>query len=269
MELVEQEQPMQDGPMHMLGSGCSDGIQDYNVARFFRDGRDRASDDKILANTRQALKSVSREARASLGEWPCVDVEGVANGGQAVWIRSVVVGDGFWILQVQRATGSLDRARARAFFDSIVLNQTWSVHAFPEAHLSVLLPDGAVRLDKKALRGEDFTLAAGSWLGGSEKRGFVVWSRPLLGNMTADERMDNVQTTMNNDGNRLIWQAPIEVDGARGRDFLMQSKDSWMRLRMVITDTDLYLLQASAVSKSALLDPSIPPFLSSLRWFAH
>ena len=269
MEIVEHEQPMQDGPMHMRGSACTDGTQYYNVARFFREGRDRAKDGTMLDNTRKALKSISREARSNVGEWASVDLEGVANDGKTVWIRNIVMGDGFWILQVERPTGSLDHDRARAFLDSIVLTQTWSVHAFPEANLSVSLPDGAVRFGKKALHGEEFTVAEGSWLGGSETRMFAVWGRPLLGNTTPDERMDTVQSTLNEQGNRLIWQAPIEVDGARGRDFLMQSKASWMRLRMVITDTDLYLLQASAASKDALLDPSVPRFLSSLRWFVH
>lgn len=267
MDFIEREQPVQDGPMHMRGAGCTDGTQTYTIARFFRDGRDRATDETMLANSRKALKSIAREARSKMGEWACLDVEGVGSDGQTAWFRTVIVGDGFWMFRIGRETGSLDHDRARAFLDSIVLEQTWSERAFPEAHLSVLLPDGAVHLDSKALHGEKFALADGSWLGGSENRVFFVWSKPVSGNAPAEERMDAVQTTLIDQGNRLIWQAPVEVDGARGRDFLMQGKDTWTRLRVVVTNTDVYLLQASAISKDALLDPSVPQFLSSLRWF--
>lgn len=267
MDLVENEQQVKDGPLHMRGAGCTDGTQTYTIARFFRDGRDRALDETMLANSRKTLKSIAREERSKVGEWACLDLEGVGSDGQATWFRTVVVGDGFWMFRIGREAGSLDHDQARAFLDSIVLEQTWSQRAFPEAHLSVLLPDGAVHLDSKALHGEEFTLADGSWLGGKENRVFFVWSKPVSGTATPEERMDAVQAALINEGNRLIWQAPIEVDGARGRDFLMQGKNNWTRLRVVATDTDVYLLQASAVSKDALLDPSVPQFLSSLRWF--
>lgn len=267
MELVEHEQHVQDGPMHMRGAGCTDGTQAYAIARFFRDGRDRAKDDAMLANSRKELRSVSREALGTMGEWACVDVEGVGSDGQNAWLRTVAVGDGFWIFRVGREKGPLDHDRARAFLDSIVLEQTWSERAFPEAHVSVLLPDGAVNVGSKALHGEDFTLAHGSWLGGKENRMFFIWSKPVSGDASVEQRMDAAQAALIDRGNRLIWQAPLEVDGARGRDFLMQSRDSWMRLRIVVTDTELFLLQASAASKDALLDPSVPRFLSSLRWF--
>lgn len=267
VEIVATEQKVEDGPLQGAGVFCSVGSQDYLAVRYFRSGRDRASDDDALDHVRKSLK-VSREAPISTGEWRGLELEGLSARGRDVWMRVYAVGDGMWLTQVEHsAGGQLDRAAARAFLDSIALTQPWSVRAFPESHFSVLLPDGGVQLDKEAMKLEGFTTGLGSWLGGVEGRLFFVATMPLAGEEAPDDRMDRAVGELTRAGNRVIWEGPFVFDGARGRDFLMQGHDSWTRLRIIITDTDLYMLQANARTKQGLLDTSVPRFMSSLRWF--
>jgi hypothetical protein len=83
---------------------------------------------------------------------------------------------------------------------------------------------------------------------------FAVYSMPLTGSgVTPDQRMDAGAQAMIDQGNRIVWQGPIEIDGARGRDYLLQASKTWTRMRLIITDADLYMLQAGATSKNALL----------------
>ncbi len=267
-ELFELETRAADGPARTQGAGCTVGAQTYYVARYFRDGRDRPKDETLLENLKKSLKTVSREAVVAQGEWPGIELEGKDEHGRPAWRRVYAIGDGFWMAEVQRAEGAIDRAAAGAFFDSLVFNQPWSFHAFPEAHFSSLLPDGGVLLDKKILHAENYTVAQLSWLGGTQGRAFGVWAIPLeRDESTPDERMDRASQALTDDGSRVIWQAPVVVDAARGRDFLAQKADTWTRIRVIITATDLYMLQASARTKDALLDESVPRFLDSIRWY--
>jgi len=266
-ELFDSDSRAADGPMRTQGAGCTLGKQSYYVARTFRAGRDRIKDEALLKNAKNTLKTVSREAPVVQGEWSGVELEGTDNAGHGAWLRMYAVGDGFWIAQVQGPDSAFDRAAGRTFFDSIVFSQPWSVHAFPEGHFSALLPDGGVRLDKKTLHAEHYTVAEMDWLGGTQARAFGVWAIPLEGNAPADERMDRASESLTQDGHRVVWQAPIIVDAARGRDFLSQKDDAWTRIRVIVTATDLYMLQAVAHTKEALLDESVPRFLASLRWY--
>jgi hypothetical protein len=268
MELFENDAPLPDGMMHTQGVACSVGTQDYFVARYFRGARDRAKDEIMLENAKHALAVVSRATPIKMGEWSGIELEGKTKNQHDAWLRFYVVGDGFWIAQVERSDGALDRVAARAFFDSIVLRQPWSVHAFPEAHFSALMPDGGVRLGKKELNGGDFTVAEASWLGGSETRAYFVWAIPLgEGSLTPDERMDRGLEALGRDGNRVVWQAPLSFDDARGRDILLQNKTSWARVRFLVTASNLYMLQAAARTKDDLLDESVLRFLTSIRWY--
>lgn len=265
--IVETEQTVADGPMTGTGVFCAVEGQEYLAVRYFRGGRDRAVDDEALGHVRKSMK-VSREAPAKMGEWRGLELEGTMGSGRSVWMRVFVVGDGLWLAQVQAPVGGqVERVAARAFLDSVVLTQPWSVHAFPESHFSVLMPDGGVEMDKAALDLEDFPTGQGSWLGGVESRSFVVASAPLEGEGTPDERMDLTVKELVQAGNRVIWEGPFELDGARGRDFLMQSDDAWSRLRMVVTDTDLFMLLAGSRTKQGLLDESVARFMASLRWY--
>jgi hypothetical protein len=265
--IVETEQTVADGPMLGAGVFCAVEGQEYLAVRYFRGGRDRAGDDEALGHIRKSVK-VSRDAPAKMGEWRGLELEGMMDTGRPVWMRAFLAGDGLWLVQVQAPVGGkLDREPARAFLDSVVLTQPWSVHAFPESHFSVLMPDGGVEMDKAALNLEDFPTGQGSWLGGVESRSFVVASAPLEGESSPDERMDLTVKALVQAGNRLIWEGPFEFDGARGRDFLMQGNDTWFRLRVVVTNTDLFMLQASARTKQGLLDESVARFMASLRWY--
>jgi hypothetical protein len=87
--------------------------------------------------------------------------------------------------------------------------------------------------------------------------------------VSSDERLDAALNGMIDEGYRLVWQAPLVVDGAPGRDFLMQdaADATWTRLRVVVNGADLYMLQAAATSKEGLLDESVPRFMASLRWY--
>jgi hypothetical protein len=266
MALFDFEQNVGDGPIRGVGAGCTVGSQEYFAARYFRAGRDRMKDDAMLKNARKTLKTVSREAPVVLGELSGVELEGVTEHGSNALLRNYVTGDGFWIVQVTAAKGAVDRPRALAFLDSFAPTQPWSVHAFPEAHFSVLFPDGGVRVDKKAMHAETVDFAEGAWLGGITGRTFIVWATPLQGaSATPDERMDLGINGLVGSGNRILWQSPVAVDDARARDVLMQNGAIWTRLRIVVTDTRFYMLQASANAKSPLLDDSVTRFLGSFR----
>ncbi len=268
VEIIETEQQVVDGTMRSRGISCWVGPQHYFVTRYTRGGRDRTKDEEFLQNAGKQLQSVSRKAPLRMGEFQGVELEGTGKSGESVWTRRWPAGDGFWVAQVQRKDGPLDKAPARAFLDSITFAQTWSVRAFPEAHFSVSLPDDAVRLDKATLKLEDFTVAEASWMGGVEERIFSVFARPMEESTeSADERMDRALEAMTRDGTRAIWQAPVVVDQARGRDFLLQGKNTWMRLRFVVDGTNLYVLQAASRTKEGLSDESVPRFLASLRWY--
>jgi len=268
MELFEHEIQAQDGPVRTTGAICTVNSQEYSVTRLFREGRNRGTDDVILASAKNNFKTVSRETPLRMGEWQGVQLEGTNNHEHLTRMRLFVMGDGFWIVQVQRAAGSIDEAAASEFLDSIVLTQPWSVHAYPEGHFSALMPDGGVKLDRKALGTEDFAVAEALLTGGSEMRIFYLFDLPLADNSsTPDERMDRALSAITGAGGRVIWQAPVDVDAARGRDFLVQAKGFWMRLRFIVTSTDLYTMQAVARTKEGLADPSVPRFLASLRWY--
>jgi len=266
-ELFEFDTRAADGPVRTQGVGCTVDGQTYYVARYFRAGRDRPKDEALLKNLKGTLKTVSREIVITHGEWPGIELEGTDERGRVVWRHAIAIGDGFWLAEVQRSAGAFDRAAARAFFDSLVFGQPWSVHAFPEGHFSALMPDGGVLLGKQVLHSEDYTVAQLSWLGGTQARAFGVWSIPLEGDATPDERMERASQILTDDGSRMIWQAPVVVDDARGRDFLTQKSDTWTRIRVVVTATELYMLQATARTKDALLDESVPRFFDSLRWY--
>ena len=267
-ELFDLDVGAADGPVHTQGAECTVDAQTYSIGRYFRAGRDRAQDEVMLKNLKGSLKTVAREAALAQGEWAGIELEGTDERGRPTWRRLYAIGDGFWMAQVRRPEGAFDRAAASAFFDSLVFSQPWSVHAFPEGHFSALLPDGGTLLDKKQLHAEPYTVAQLSWLGGTQARTFGVWAIPLEGDEeTPDERMDRASHGLTDDGTRVIWQAPVEVDSARGRDFLTQKSDTWSRIRIIITATDLYMLQATARTKDALLDEAVPRFLASLRWY--
>jgi len=101
-----------------------------------------------------------------------------------------------------------------------------------------------------------------SWLGGSAARTFMVFDF-TLGDApaTPDERLDRATQRLVDDGNRVIWQSAVNVDDARARDVLFQSAHNWMRMRIIVTAGDVYLLQATANSKPAILDDSVTRFL--------
>src|SRR5262249_10499566 len=138
-------------------------------------------------------------------------------------------------------------------------------HAYPEAHFSVLLPDGGVQLEGKKLKMADAEFADATWLGGSEQRIFMVSGWRLDGARSPDERLDGAVARLEQAGNRVIWQSPQVIDDARARDVLMQGTTGWMRLRLLITGTHLYLLQASAQTKPGVLDDSVTRFFTSFR----
>lgn len=267
MAVFEHEIQAHDGPVRTTGATCTVNSQEYSVTRLFREGRNRATDDVIMASAKSNFKTVSREAPLRMAEWQGVQLEGTNKRERLTRMRLYVMGDGFWIAQVQRTAGSIDEAAASEFLDSIVLTQPWSVHAYPEGHFSALMPDGGVNVDRKALGSEDFLVAEGSLIGGSEMRSFYVFELPLADNgSTPDERMDRALSAITDAGGRVIWQAPVDFDAARGRDFLVQDKALWMRLRFIVTSTDLYMMQAVARTKEGLADKSVPRFLASLRW---
>lgn len=268
MKPFEFDQQASDGPMHVEGVQCEVGTQTFSVLRYFREGRDRVADAQLLAGGRNTFESVSRESELWLGEFRGLELEGTTKKGAYNWLRAYALGDGFLLAQVIQSKGAVERNSARAFLDSIAIVVPWSVQAFPAAQLSVWLPQGGIRLDEKALSAESFALAEGIFLGGKENRIYVVYSMPLSGEkMNPDERMDVGAEALIEKGTRIVWQGPIEFEGARGRDYLLESTGSWQRLRMVLTDTDLYMLQASATSKSALLNDDVQRFLDSLRWY--
>jgi hypothetical protein len=267
-QVFELDTQASDGPMHVVGVSCeADGLV-YTVARYFRGGRDRAADEQLLANSHKLLKSISRELRVDLGEMPGIELEGVATSGAPTILRSYVVGDGFWLAQVVRPPGqsaAVDSAKAQKFFAALSLVQPWSTHAFPEAHFSALLPDGGVRLARHGLHVDDADFAEAVWVGGASSRIFMVWGWALQGSATADERLDISTARLEQDGNRVVWQSPLVVDGARARDLLVQDARNWTRFRLIVTDSQLYILQATAKTKAAVLDDSVTRFLESFR----
>lgn len=268
MKPLEFDQQVGDGPIHVEGAECAIGAQTFSIFRYFREGRDRIADAKLLENGRQDFVTVARESELWLGEFRGLELEGTTKKGAHNWLRAYALGDGFLLAQVTQPKGAIERDSARAFLDSISLSVPWSVQAFPVASLAVWLPQGGIRLDKKALSAESFTLAEGIFVGGKENRIYVVYSMPLSGEkMNPDERMDIGAEALIEKGTRIVWQGPIDFEGARGRDYLLESTGSWQRLRIVLTDTDLYMLQASAISKSALLNDEVQRFLDSLRWY--
>lgn len=259
-----------EGPMDALGVSCSVDSDTFIVMRYFRRGRDRGDDETLLANSKNILTSITQEKRFTLGEMPGLELEGKSKKGEGIILRSYANGDGFWVAQVTHERdkpGSIDLTRARAFLDSLKLTQPWSLHAFPEAHFSVLFPDGGVQLDKESLKVEDADFADAVWLGGSERRVFVVWGWTLEGNATAEERLSEGTARVEQAGNRVVWQSPLVVDGVPARDILLQSEQSWMRMRLIVTGTNLYVLQASAKTKPAVLDDSVTRFLASFRTY--
>lgn len=268
MTQFERSESASDGPVRVEGASCRVGTQQYSVLRYFRDGRPRASEAALLAGTRKLFKSVTREAALSLGEYNASEIEGTAADGSAAWVRAYPVGDGFLLAQVAQTQGAIERNSAREFLESVRFSPPWSVHAFPAGRFSAWLPDGSQEFDRTALHAENFAVARAFLLGGKEERLFLVYSAPLTGTgVTPDERMDRGAEAMMNSGTRIVWQGPLDVDAARGREYLLQMGKSWSRLRLVVTDADLYMLQANAASKSALLQSDVQEFLDSLRWY--
>jgi hypothetical protein len=270
MTEFEREESANDGATQVEGGLCTVGSEEFYVARYSREGRDRATDAKVLAGARAALAVVTREAAVTIGEFQGLELEGTTASRAQVWLRAFPVGDGLVLAQVSQKEGPLNRASAGAFLQSLTLAVPWSLRAFPEGHFSAWLPEGGIRLGRKQLKMPEAEVAEGVWLGGSEKRAFVVLSTRLdAAEVTAEERIERGEQAMVQDGSRVVWQAPVVVDGAQGRDFFTQTRDSWARLRIVVTNTDLYVLEAEARSKEALLNDDVTRFLSSLRWYSE
>lgn len=265
--LAEFASPTGDKDVYFEGAGCRFDGQEFSVTRYLRYGKNRAADQKLFELSRKSFKTLARDAQLTLGEFRGVELEGTTPKGANMWERVFAVGDGFLIAQVSSVKGPIGRREAQGFFDSLEYAVPWSVHSFPNARLSVLFPDGGIRLDRQALHADTFVLAEASVLGGVEERSFAVYAAPLQGDADPETRFEAGSEAMIREGSRVVWQGPLSLEGVRGREYLMQSKSMWTRIRMLLSDTDLYMLQASALNKSALLDESVARFFDSLRFY--
>lgn len=253
------------GSVITIGADATSDAAEYSLGRMFRDGGRRSKTDaKAVAHAWFA--EVHSERPTSLAGFSGYDILGTTKQGRAARLRIYEVGHGIVMATVVREGNVLDEKAARAFLDSVTIRTTWSVRAFPQGRLSVLLPDSAIELGPEQLGGEKYLIAHGVSLGNADDQLFAVYAVRLEGEIIPDRRLDLAAEAFL-ESSKLLRQEGLLYEGARSRDYLLQSDDHFQWIRLIVTETHLYVLLASTRSSATLHGEDVNRFFRSLTWY--
>jgi hypothetical protein len=256
-----------DGTVVTVGATATSDAQEYTLGHLIRESAPRGTKLNAKALAHAWLAKVHSERPVSLAGFSGFDFAGTTQQGKAARLRIYEVGQGTVMATVVREGSALDETTARAFLDSLTIRTKWSVQAFPEGRFTALLPESGIEYGPKELEAEDYLVAYGASLGNAEDQLFAVYAVALEGEGVDPDRRLDVAAEKIVESSKLIWQQGLLYEGARSRDYLLQTDDQFQRIRLIITETHIYMLLASARSSATLLDEEVKRFFRSLTWY--
>jgi len=135
------------------------------------------------------------------------------------------------------------------------------VHPVPELGLSFALPDEAFPVP-----GDDGTRSF--YLGGTDEISFMVSVSPIAAELqsTPDDVL-NLVVEGHEKAGKVAFSAPIELEGIRGREVLIDSASEHLRGRVDARGDRLLQTIVSSARKERLTEQDVKRFLDSLRWW--
>jgi hypothetical protein len=231
-------------------------------------GRDRPKDAEWLSRMERSLK-LQKRADVELSGMMGVELAGKQDGTSSLQ-RLFVRGDSLCTASLMDKSGrDIDEAVAARFFDSLRFEQPWYVFASPGERFSVAVPAHAIELvdpgdhedekegeaDEEEDTNEGFTMHT-FFVGGKDELAYWASSQVMFGprspDVTDDQILDIAMEAMAKQDNKLAFQAPIVVNGVRGREFLSTKGKGVYTGRLLLTSDFLYMLMIGANSREAL-----------------
>jgi hypothetical protein len=221
----------------------------------------RVPDAQLLTLADKLVQKPVRRAPVELQGFRGVELAGESEAHRPKAIRAFAVGGSLLLLGVEATKGKIDDAMAEQFFASARLSVPWRVHPVPELALSVALPAEAFPLQSDEN-------ARTFYLGGKDELSFMVTSSPIAAELqsTPDDALNLVVESYGKTGT-LAWSAPLELEGIRGREVLVDSGKEHLRGRVYARGDRLLQTIASAARKERLTEEDVKRFLDSLRWW--
>lgn len=249
---------------------ASAGPMEFALMRVSTNGRDRKPDAVWLDSIMTRYTEVTRNEKIELAGFMGREFQGITSQDRAISGRVYIVGDSALMVLATAERGKLDTAAAQRFLASVRLELPWTVYVSAEEQFSVAAPSIAVELDPPPVSGVQLQGRV-FYVGGVDRLIYFVTSaerdRTTTGDASEDDLLDAGVTAMLTAGATLIWQGPIELDGARGRDVLARIGDDFVRGRLVVTEGVVYTVAVSGRTKEAVTNPEANRFLGSLQWY--
>jgi len=227
-------------------------------------GKDRPTDAEWLAKL-QTQFAQTKLKDLELDGFRGVEVSSLKDGRKQLQ-RWWAIGDGLLIATASTAGERVDAALAQRFFDSVHIAPAFRIFAAAETRFSVKVPAHAIVSGKSAdsasrETNECFTLGGVAdhfyCISGYELEPGVVEAKD------PDQALDRAMDFIVKQGHQIIWQGPLQYEGARGREFLSKRKSTVFKGRVLINEHFVYVLMSGATTKEALEDDSTAEFFSS------
>jgi hypothetical protein len=243
---------------------AAEGPNSYALWALSMRSRDRPPDQKWYDGIRERMKA-TQSAETRLGTLRGVELSGKIDG-RASLTRVFAVGDTLLAAQVVGFKAPLDEPAAQRFFDSLQLEQPFRIYASATTKFSVMVPAHAIEVDKTEARPNRRSCTRLFFVGGDDKLGYWVSAEEVVDrnpDVKDDQILDAALDAMEKEGTHVTWQAPVQVEGARGRDFLAGTAHDMVMGRIWITEHFIYMLMVSGNSREAVQRAGAAKFYAS------
>jgi hypothetical protein len=247
---------------------CGD-PQSFTLWSMSTGGADRASDGEWFESVRASLK-LKKLRDVQVQSFDGVELGGVYEGRNTL-LRLLAVGDSLLVAQVDAKHGPMDEASAGRFFASLQLQLPWRIYASPTTKFSVMVPAHAIEIDRPMTTAPDSrSNSRGFFLGGRAVVWYWAGAREIVDrnpDVTVDQILDASVDSIRQNGNEIVWQAPIESPSSRGREFLSKGASGTLRGRVWLTEHFVYVLMVGAKSRDAIDSADAARFYASFVYY--
>jgi hypothetical protein len=254
------------GPEHIIQLSSKSNTQQYALIAVTMDGKDRLPDDKWYELVRAKLKLQKRD-EFDLESFHGIEVSGL-DEGKVMLARMVAVGDTLFSAIVEAKQGVIDEVAAQRFFASLRLALPWRIYASPTTKFSVMVPAHAIEIDSNdGVKKDARRSVRGFFVGGRDALSYWASAQEIVernAQVTDDQVLDYAIQSMEQDGDVITFQGPLEAGGMRGREFLSKKGTESFRGRMLVSEHFVYMLMVGAKSAAPLRDPQVSRFYDSL-----
>jgi len=178
-------------------------------------------------------------------------------------MRTFVVGGSLVTASVAAKSGALELSSAQEFVDSVRLDLPWRVQPIAALGVSVALPADVFSLEGRDEAPRIFIM------GGVDAVYYGVSATPIAPALqaTPDEALTLLLQTTYGERGEMTFNAPLELEGSRGREVLAKIGKEYLRVRIYIHGDRLYQVMVSSTAKEQRTTSDAKRFLESLRWF--